>query len=262
MSFPLIRPSEFTDERINQTIEQLKKEYPKKAVPPPTPVDPNKPRTGATLAELAKAIQTDSDGYTIEGKREYNAKLDSFFSEYKDYLNKMVKYLDVQMRTIELDIYIYNDGTAPGEDIDIHLHFPDGFNLASEYVEQPAKPKPPRAQTLKETTHEMIRANRINPVAFFPRTTRADRPSEPPNVSRPTIRRKKSYDVDFKVGRLKHNKPIRLDRLFVVYDSFESAKSFGIDYRINAGNVPREIKGTLHVILEKEVEPPNGQESG
>ena len=107
---------------------------------------------------------------------------------------------------------------------------------------------------------QAFRLPHINPSAFSPFLPSNNRPSELPNVSRPKIRRTNSFDVDFKIRKLKHNKPILLDRLFVVFDSFESVKSFGIDYRINAGNLPHEINDSLHVKIEKEVEPPQVQE--
>ena len=141
VSFSLMEPSEFTDARIEQLIEQLKQKYPKMEVPPPRPIDPSKPKRGVIASEYAKNLEIDANGYTVHEKREYNTKLDGFFAEYRNYLTEVVNYIDIQMRTIGLDIFVYNDGTAPGEDIDIHLHFSDGFTLTTEDVEQPMKPE-------------------------------------------------------------------------------------------------------------------------
>jgi hypothetical protein len=49
--------------------------------------------------------------------------------------------------------------------------------------------------------------------------------------------------------------PIPLDRLYLTFNSFEEAQSFGIEYTINAGNLPREAKGYLSVIVRREGQP-------
>jgi hypothetical protein len=249
----LIKPSVPSAEEMDQTVEQLKKQYSKMAVPPQVTVDTTQRKKGVTVSELAKLLEV-VGGYTVEEKHRYNVELDQFFSGYRSYLEKMVKYLDVQARTIPLAIFVHNDGTAPGEDIDIHLHFPDGFNLVSSEVRQPKKPKVPKAQSTIERVQENLRAPYMNSAAFLSRGIGVDRPSEAPNVSGPTIRRTKSYDVNFRIGRLKHNMLIRLDRLFCVFDSFEAAQSLGIQYEINAGNVAHQEQSMLHVIVERELE--------
>jgi hypothetical protein len=74
----------------------------------------------------------------------------------------------------------------------------------------------------------------------------------PKNVSSLKIRPSKSYDVEFKVIRLKHNLREPIGSLFVVYDSFESAKSFNIQCQILAGNLPHPVEEELHIIINKE----------
>lgn len=250
VTFTLIRPSVTTEEEIEQAVRELQDQYPKMPVPDPGPVEKSPPKKGVSLLELAKLFEA-FGGYTVQERVDYNAKLDKFFSAYRDYLRRNSEYLDIKARTIALDILVHNEGTAPGEDLDIHMHFPDGFSLATDDVKRPTKPRPPKAQTTMERMQETIRAPYLNSAAYLPRPVQPYRPSEPPNVSRPNIRRSKSYEVDFTLGRLKHNQPICLDQLFIVFDSFESAGSFGIEYGINAGNVPHEVKGTLHIIVER-----------
>ena len=74
----------------------------------------------------------------------------------------------------------------------------------------------------------------------------------PSNVSGPTIRKVNSYEVHVHVQKAKHNLPLELDPLFVVFDHSESANSFTIDYRILAANIPNAVLGKLHMIIEKQ----------
>lgn len=79
-------------------------------------------------------------------------------------------------------------------------------------------------------------------------------PRETPNVSEPTIQKTNSYEVKYKATNLKHNVIYQLNSLYAVFSSFSEARSFSIDYSINAGNVPKEVSGQLHVRIEKESE--------
>jgi hypothetical protein len=72
------------------------------------------------------------------------------------------------------------------------------------------------------------------------------------NVSRPSIRRTKSYDVNVSVSKAKHGLIEHLDPIYVVFDSFKEAKSFAIDYKIHAANIPDVIEGKLSVQVSKE----------
>lgn len=148
-----------------------------------------------------------------------------------------------------------NDGTAPAEDVDIYLHFPDGFELSDEALDEPRKPQPPKKPltALEKLGQDPLRGLSMRPPYIPSPSTRISN-DPPPNVSGPNIRRTKSYDVHLKVRKIKHNSPVSFDPLYITFGSLESAKSFGIKYRINAGNMLREAKGFLNVIIKKEAE--------
>jgi hypothetical protein len=42
------------------------------------------------------------------------------------------------------------------------------------------------------------------------------------------------------------------DDIYVVFDSLNEARSFKIDYRIIAANLPKPVEGALHVIVRRE----------
>src|SRR4029453_5982144 len=131
----------------------------------------------------------DANGYTEEDKREYNAKLDEFYSSFRNFLKETVRYCDYLSRMLTLNISLFNDGTAPGEEIDIYLHFPDGFELTSQEAEAPLEPDPPRVRSLREN-QDLFTLPYRNLSALMHRTRGVDRPrSDPPNISPPKIRR-------------------------------------------------------------------------
>ena len=72
----------------------------------------------------------------------YNNEVDEYITAYSQFMISNVEFDNLKRRTFKLDIALVNDGTAPAEDIDIHLHFPDGFKLLEE-DELPNPPPPP-----------------------------------------------------------------------------------------------------------------------
>jgi hypothetical protein len=60
--------------------------------------------------------------------------------------------------------------------------------------------------------------------------------------------------MSYEVQRLKQHMNEPCEPLYVVFDSFEDASSFGIDYRINAADLPDEVTGTHHVVVAREFE--------
>lgn len=190
-------------------------------------------------------------GVTQQQAQEYNSRLDAYYTRFGQYLREKEVFDGVRGRTIALNLKIENRGSSPAEDIDVFLHFPDGFDLLEE-SQLPKPPKPPDPPRVPQTPIleamaglSMTAASILRPplLSQFPITPVAS------NVSGPYVKRSKSYDVDFHVRRLKHKMAEAFDTLYVLFPSFEEAISFRIDYRINAGNLPEESLGGLHVIV-------------
>jgi hypothetical protein len=94
------------------------------------------------------AIGLDSlrlDDIAPEDITNYNLEIDEFYDSYAEHLQQKAKFEEVGTRTITLPIWIANDGTAPAEDIDVFMHFPDGFELIGEkdFPRAPELPRPP-----------------------------------------------------------------------------------------------------------------------
>ena len=70
-------------------------------------------------------------------------------------------------------------------------------------------------------------------------------------MSSPFIKRTNSYDVRSHVNKAKHGYTLRIAGFTAVFDSYESAGSFRIDYSISAANLPKAADGHLSVVVEK-----------
>ena len=69
----------------------------------------------------------------------YNSQLEDFFERYKRYVEADWKFRQYRSLTVGLELLVVNEGTAPADDLDVYLHFPDGFLLFEEQV----MPEPP-----------------------------------------------------------------------------------------------------------------------
>jgi hypothetical protein len=235
-------------EAVEEQIAYLKlKNPPMKAQVRP---DPSEDRL-AMLAFTASVINEIPD----KDIKEYNEKLAQYFSEYADYLSKQQEYRSLSALTVELRIVLANEGTSPAEDVDVFMHFPDGFDLVSE-DDLPVEPEAPTPPRRPRGVLEWMSDTRLAS-SFYPDSALMDYyTSQPPslmarNVSGPKIRRTNSYDVTVRIGKAKHNQMSELDPLYVIFDSLDDACSFGIDYQIHAANLPDPVAGTLHVVLTK-----------
>lgn len=176
-----------------------------------------------------------------ESVKKYNSQLGQFFLNYADYLSDCKDYYMQLSLTKSLKIKLLNEGSIPANDIDIKLHFPDGFSLDSRMPTNIAeKPTPPTKPGTPFTLNpyfasSLIRPN-LNPAGLVSRGS-------------PSIKKTNSYDVNFDLDSLKHNQDYVFDELFLTFDSFEKAKGFTVDYKIFAGNVPDVLIGQLNVAV-------------
>jgi hypothetical protein len=177
----------------------------------------------------------------------YNAELNSFYQDYEKYLHQKHEFENAMRRSITLEIGLENSGTVPADDIDVHLHFPDGFSLFDAEEDLPQKPELPKPPA-EIGTFGNFRVPFVPSLQHFD-YTKALRP--PSNVSSPQIERTNSYDVRSQIKKIKHGYILSIAKFLVQFDSYESVTSFQIDYSISAANLPKPAYGHLSVVIEK-----------
>jgi len=181
----------------------------------------------------------------------YEKDLDKYIEEMLKYYKKEYKFKELQSRLIELKFIIINNGNLPAEDIDIFMHFPDGFVMFSE-DELPKKPKEPEKPIPPRTQQEMISNFQKSLIPSFPS------PYIPsiitPNINRnlssgPQIRKTNSYEVKYDLDKLKHGMQIYLKPVYILFESIDLTKSFKISYSILADNLPEPSNGNLNIVM-------------
>ncbi len=257
MKFSLPKPEELNLELFEDKINKVKAMYPKMDEPPDEAkliIDSGYPSITDIKSTHRDIISQVLNNPSIEDIRKYNDRIEKFYCEFSEYLHQDLSYRNEKSRTFPLEIWLSNTGTKPAEDVDVFLHFPDGFQLFNpdDLPEPPEVPDPPKSpKSLMESLSFPKISSYLTSIPLISKMG-YEPPTSAPNVSIPTIRRTHSYDVEINIGRIKHLLREEIGVMYVVFDSYDSANSFHIDYDLVAGNIAKKSSGKLHVIINKE----------
>lgn len=221
-------------------ITKLKSENP--------PIALTEPETETNENSIFDLVQKLSGGMlSEERKNKYNTQLEQFYKDYNIYLKQEYDYMVDRLHLITLVFELVNDGNTPAEDIDVWIHLPDGFEVVKKYPKKPEKPKPPFRP---KTNYDFEPFNNSFLGLGLDLSLAAARPS-PPDPDRPTIRKTNSYEITFHCKSVKHAMSHQFNYILLKYNSLEAMKSFPVEYRLNAANVPAPVEGTLNVVFER-----------
>lgn len=246
----VILPEEvqYDESLIEKELERIKAEYPKLYPTSKPPDESNSLRRSIVIALGEGALQRDQP--PPQEYDRYNTALEEYYASYEKYLKDSHNLQAMESNMVSLDIVVLNTGGAPATDIEIAMHFPDGFLLVAE-DDLPTKFNPPRPPRKPMTSMEMLlNLPNLAPSIDPSRLTHLGLPPMRSNVSGPDIRETNSYEVVVAVGKLKHKDEERLDRLCVIFPSREQVKSFEIDCAIKSDNTPNDVKRVLRVVVD------------
>jgi rRNA-processing protein FCF1 len=216
------------DEFITQAVQQASREVP-------------------VMRSVGLAVLGISEG-ELARYAEDRAK---YLEKVRRHAEKTYALAEERARSFVLTLLLENTGTAPADDVDVDLHIPDGPTVGERPPEDPEPPDPPHPP---RTTAQIMRRSLLD---IRPFTAPPILPSfgdisrGPPNVSGFDIERSDSYDIRNHVRRVKHASTETLGTLYFTFPSpsLSAAQPFGIDYRLNAANVPEPVSGSLHVVV-------------
>lgn len=179
---------------------------------------------------------------------EYNRDLKSYQENYHSYLSQCFARERIISLSLLINLQLDNSGTSPADDIDVQLHFPDGFKLMeeSDLPKDAHKPRPPYRPRHR---FDFNLGDTWGAVRNWPRGPVI--PTSQVNLNEPTIRQTNSYEVEFNFDSIKHGQRELLTPLIVVFPSADQIINFTIDYKIYARNIPFTTNGCLHVKIDK-----------
>lgn len=244
--FSLEAPKEVDESLISQTLLQLKDAVPElaKKHKQSDSVDSSLSRVDSSLSRMANMV---SDSIPDEEFDRYNEERLAYFDKYERYIRAIVEAENVVKRSIRFTIAISNTGSAPADDVDVRLNFPDGFVLYTKDDLHPS-PKEPKRPTKPQSTFQILQSSIAMPKLALPRMQLADL-SQPLNFQ---LRKISSYEITDYFTRIKHGFTEQLPELVLTFDSYDGALSTNCNYEISVANLPEPVKGKLHFVIEKD----------
>jgi predicted nucleic acid-binding protein len=197
------------------------------------------------IASQRRIMEAIKPSATLEQKQKYNNKLESFYLEYENIFKEKYKWDTILSNAVRLDFDVINKGTAPAEDIDIFLSFPNMVKLL--FFENFPKYEKPKSPYKPKYAHDIDMSGSVfSPLNSLP-------PKEYIRVMdksciENTVKYGKvdnSSEVHYKCTEsLKHNLKFSLAPIWAI-----SKESFQIDYKILIANYPKPVEGTLNIII-------------
>lgn len=224
---------------IEREMADIKDEY--------APIIYHEPTNERSEHTLSNFINHSFFALSKEQVNEYNEKLLKFYASYEKHFVSAYDNCLFLHNSLKIQLVLQNTGTLPAADIDIHLHFPDGFEIVEQNDLPKIKPKPEPPYKPK---NRYDFPNTIISIPSFHRKSGTTDSLYDPN--RPTIKKTNSYDVNYSLQRLKHHQSIELNPLYLKYQDISiQGKGFAIDYKIIVANLPNPVVGRLHVKFQK-----------
>lgn len=235
--YTISKPKQLKKDLIKKKCEEIKLKHPKKEY---------------SSEDILENQFNLISGITEKKIEEYNTELDSFYNEYEQFCIRKLRMENRKLLSLKLNMIVMNEGKSPAEDIDIYFHFPDGFEIFmhNDFETEINEPEAPKLKGIMDgiLASESLLHNLTSPL-LNPNYQHLSLPS---NVSSFNIIKSKSYEIELSISRLKHYQFEKLDSLYLVFDSFEQARSFSFSYKIQAANIPEELEGKLNIIIKKD----------
>lgn len=203
-----------------------------------------KPSTSTDLESMIRA------GFATPSKEEverYLKEVAIHLVQYRKFLEESNRFARRAALRYGLVFCLVNTGGAPADDIDLVMHFPDGFIVSDQTEKPPTEPK--RPQSPMSLSDMVLRGSNFLSLPHLD-SGLADRIGVIGPTNGPRIRRTHSYEVNYEIPSLKHNMRHFLDQLWIQFDSEASVQGFQIDYRVSLANHPDLLTGTLNVDFE------------
>ena len=187
---------------------------------------------------------------TDKQRKYYNDNLRTFYREYLDWLTKTREIKNKRSLLMTLELWVYNSGSCPAQDVDVEVCFPDYVSvlLGENTLDLPPEPKPPeqpKPNSLNMSIPSLTPDFRINPVVSNFSSLK-DIISSPPEAS--IYEDERGTCVAMHWDSIKHGYRHQiLPKPHVQFESYESLRGFQLEYLISAANLPSTSEGKFDV---------------
>lgn len=201
-------------------------------------------RTALPSGMRYQLLCADMCGIT-EDVGKYNKEREAFLAKYDEYFSKLLQWEEYAALTVEVNLTLSNEGTAPATDIDVILRFPEDILVFEEddSPERPEEPEPPyRTDTLMHFS-ALTGYNASNLLqstnAAFPHV----------NVNSSASANQEQHQVNYWSRNLKHGFTEKLDPVYFRFSNRQAVRQFQVEYEISSAELPAPIIGKINFVM-------------
>ncbi len=185
--------------------------------------------------------------------RRYNASLDTYYGLLEKYLHDVTEHDNLFRRATTLDLNLINDTPLTLKSLYITIRFPAHVRVFAEdhLPEPPVSPPAPELPDL-DALFDTIRLPAVpvpNELRQEPGIVLRSR-----NLSPLEIRWNKGWDVIYSLREVDRNHSVAFNPLYLVFNSFDSASSLRVPYRITMASISQEERGHLELLVRKVIQ--------
>lgn len=232
---------------VESELEKIKSEHPKRSTPRPS------------YNENLNTINLYHAFISPEALEKYNQKLDSFYEEYRNYLELSNLLNKAKGRLFEFELWIENSGNGLANDVDVLLLFPTVVTFAAIKESKEAEPLEKGIQTPtppdSPTPFSQFNSNALVP--RFPissldlgnRSRRILADEWSPDTS--VIKNERGeYQIRSHVGKVKHGHETCLGKFLSIYSFEEEIKHFKAEYAISTSDLIDKTEGSISFMIQ------------
>ncbi len=225
-------------------LSEIRAKYPPLAKPGSPP-----PRTdllGIDSGALAAVLR--SFGLSAERIDRYNQDLERLYAAYSSYLKDLLAWEEQHARSFEVNLILFNGGTAPASDIDIVLGFPEDIDLfeSDDLPKRPEAPEPPQRPAGLELVRPGLFGGDVPGYLFRGPLTGLEAPDL---HGLPTVDRDR-HQVSFSLRSLKHEFRQTFRPFHCRFPGRKAIRSFHVDFHASAAELLEASTGQLHLIVK------------
>ena len=240
-------------DEVTERIARLRKSYPKLAMLGNSSGD----GVGSGIPTYNGASSPAQNDLVFQRRnsriQRYNSALDTYYTSSEKYLSEIAEFENLKRRSARLDLMLINELPDSLKSLYIAIHFPSNLRVYSEDTlpEQPVGPNPPEEPNL-DALFDQMRLPRV-PIPGELSGHNNDIKMRSRNLAPVEVRWNKGWDVIYSMREIEKNEHIPFNPLYIVFNSFEHATSFRIQFRITVASASYEERGDLEVLVRKEI---------